>query len=200
MFLRKTKSQELIKNGSSDGPPLGMRGQYDFAGPMGTVSPFARLEYQRTGGASMFQTMSYAADLSTLYGLSLLPSSRNNLSGSLGLKAAGGQITGSLEYAMSGAPDGDVHGQGLRGAMQLRYDRSRLGPAQRDAAPEGARGKVSLLRGKVSRLTVRRVPAVGEGDSAWAHEEQVTAPRRASPRRRGRIRQGKTQTPGAWLE
>ncbi len=100
---------------------LGLRGQYDVSVPWGTLSPLARLEYSHVAGGSLFQAMSYVADPTSTYGLSITPVARNNVSGAVGLRASGGNVTGSVEYIRSGALTGETRGQGVKGNLQTKF-------------------------------------------------------------------------------
>lgn len=101
---------------------IGVRGQYDIEMTWGGMSPFMRLEYRHLTGGNLTQTMSYVADPSALYSMTLTQGSRDTFSGSLGVKAQWVQgVSGSMEYMLSGSGAGDVHAHGLKGAVQAQF-------------------------------------------------------------------------------
>ena len=109
-------------NLSSQSLALGLRGAYGIEQPWGLLSPTWRLEYRRLMSGELTQAMGYAAQSSDAYALTTAPADRDMVSASLGLKAKGaGDVTGSLEYLLSGGIKGGLQGQGLRGAVQVGF-------------------------------------------------------------------------------
>ena len=102
---------------------LGLRAQYDWLiGNGNVISPIMRVEYAHLFGGSLTQSMFYAADPTTQYGLSLSPYAANTFGGSFGLKASGSNgVSGQLEYLLSGSTEGGLRGQGLRGMLRVAF-------------------------------------------------------------------------------
>ena len=107
---------------SSQSLALGLRGEYGIEQPWGLLSPTGRLEYRRLMSGELTQAMGYAAQPSDAYALTTAPADRDMVSASLGLKAKGaGDVTGSLEYLLSGGLKSGLQGQGLRGAVRVGF-------------------------------------------------------------------------------
>ena len=101
---------------------LGLRGQYDIEQPWGTLSPTWRAEYGRLLSGDLTQMVSYATDASTRYAMTTAASDRDSLSAALGLKARSKRdVTGALEYLLSGGLRTGVQGQGLRGMLRVGF-------------------------------------------------------------------------------
>ena len=110
-------------NKTSTSAVVGLRAQYDWLiGNGNIISPIARLEYSRLFGGSLTQSIYYAADPSSQYGISLAPAATNTIAGSFGVKASGTNgVSGQLEYLLSGSTEGGVRGQGLRGLFKVAF-------------------------------------------------------------------------------
>ena len=107
---------------SSQSLALGLRGEYGIEQPWGLLSPTWRLEYRRLMSGELTQAMGYAAQTSDAFVLTTAPADRDMVSTALGLKAKGaGDVTGSLEYLLSGGIKGGLQGQGLRGAVRVGF-------------------------------------------------------------------------------
>ena len=107
---------------SSQSLALGLRGEYGIEQPWGLLSPTWRLEYRRLMSGELTQAMGYATQTSDAYALTTTPADRDMVSASLGLKAkVAGDVTGSLEYLLSGGLKGGLQGQGLRGAVRIGF-------------------------------------------------------------------------------
>ena len=66
--------------------------------------------------------VSYATDASTRYAMTTAASDRDSLSAALGLKARSKRdVTGALEYLLSGGLRTGVQGQGLRGMLRVGF-------------------------------------------------------------------------------
>ena len=101
---------------------LGLRGQYDIEQPWGTLSPTWRAEYGRLLSGDLTQMVSYAAEASTRYAMTSAASDRDSLSAALGLKAKSKRdVTGALEYLLTGGMKSGVQGQGLRGMLRVGF-------------------------------------------------------------------------------
>ena len=84
---------------SSQGLILGLRGQYDMPMSWGTLSPIARAQFRHGMSGNVTQSMSYVADMSTNYELSISGIEQNSINSSIGLRASSkGGISGQLEY------------------------------------------------------------------------------------------------------
>lgn len=102
---------------------IGLRAQYDWLiGNGNIISPIMRVEYAHLFGGGVTQSLFYATDPSTQYGISLAPSATNTVSGSFGVKATGGNgVSGQIEYLLSGSTEGGVRGQGVRGLFRVSF-------------------------------------------------------------------------------
>ena len=102
---------------------VGLRAQYDWLiGNGNIISPIMRVEYAHLFGGGVTQSLYYANDPSTQYGISLAPSATNTIAGSFGVKAAGANgVSGQIEYLLSGSTEGGVRGQGVRGMMKVAF-------------------------------------------------------------------------------
>jgi hypothetical protein len=100
-----------------------LRAQYDWLiGNGNIISPIMRVEYAHLFGGGVTQSLFYATDPSTQYGISLAPSATNTVSGSFGVKATGGNgVSGQIEYLLSGSTEGGVRGQGVRGLFRVSF-------------------------------------------------------------------------------
>ncbi len=101
---------------------LGLRGEYAMPQTWGVLSPTARFEYRRMLSGEVTQMMSYANDPGTTYSLTTIGADRDMFSGSLGLKARSDKdVTGEVEYMLSGAAKSGLQGQGLRGRLRVGF-------------------------------------------------------------------------------
>ena len=109
-------------NLSSQSLALGLRGEYGIEQPWGLLSPTWRVEYRRLMSGELTQAMGYATQTSDSYALTTAPADRDMVSATLGLKAKGaGDVTGSLEYLLSGGLKSGLQGQGMRGAVRIGF-------------------------------------------------------------------------------
>ena len=107
---------------SSQSLALGLRGEYGVEQPWGLLSPTGRLEYRRLMSGALTQAMGYATQSSESSVLTTAPADRDMISATLGLKAKGaGDVTGSLEYLLSGGFKSGLQGQGMRGALRIGF-------------------------------------------------------------------------------
>ena len=101
---------------------LGLRGEYAIPQTWGTLSPTARIEYRRMLSGDVTQMMSYANEPGTTYSLTTTGADRDMFSGSLGLTArSNGDVTGAVEYVLSGGTKTGLQGQGLRGRLRVGF-------------------------------------------------------------------------------
>jgi len=101
---------------------LGLRGEYAIPQTWGTLSPTARVEYRRMLSGDVTQMMSYANEPGTTYSLTTTGADRDMFSGSLGLTArSNGDVTGAVEYVLSGGTKTGLQGQGLRGRLRVGF-------------------------------------------------------------------------------
>ena len=101
---------------------LGLRGEYAIPQTWGTLSPTARVEYRRMLSGDVTQMMSYANEPGTTYSLTTTGADRDMFSGSLGLTARStGDVTGAVEYVLSGGTKTGLQGQGLRGRLRVGF-------------------------------------------------------------------------------
>ena len=101
---------------------LGLRGEYAIAQNWGVLSPTARFEYRRMLSGDVTQMMSYANEPGTTYSLTTTGADRDMFSASLGLIArSDSDVTGAVEYVLSGAPKNGLQGQGLRGRLRIGF-------------------------------------------------------------------------------
>ena len=109
-------------NLSSQSLALGLRGEYGIEQPWGLLSPTGRLEYRRLMSGELTQAMGYATQTSESSALTTAPADRDMVSATLGLKAKGaGDVTGSVEYLLSGGFRSGLQGQGMRGAVRIGF-------------------------------------------------------------------------------
>ncbi len=100
---------------------LGLRAQYDIATPWGTLSPTARVQFRHGLSGPVTQTLSYAADPSASYALSVTGSGQNTLATALGLRlATPAGPTGQVEYTNNASFSGH-QSNGLRGTMMAPF-------------------------------------------------------------------------------
>ena len=101
---------------------LGLRGEYAIPQTWGTISPTARIEYRRMLSGDVTQMMSYANEPGTTYSLTTTGADRDMFSGSLGLTARSeGDVTGAVEYVLSGGTKTGLQGQGVRGRLRVGF-------------------------------------------------------------------------------
>jgi hypothetical protein len=101
---------------------LGLRGQYDYEQPWGILSPTWRFEYRRMLNGDVTQTMAYVTEPSTSYALTTTATDRDTLSAALGLKArSAGDVTGAVEYLLSGGTKSGLVGHGMRGSLRIGF-------------------------------------------------------------------------------
>ncbi len=101
---------------------LGLRGEYGIEQSWGLLSPTWRVEYRRLLSGDVTQTMSYATEGASSYALTTTASDHDTLSAALGLKARSkGDVTGSLEYLLSGGVRSGLQGQGVRGMLRVGF-------------------------------------------------------------------------------
>ena len=101
---------------------LGLRGEYAIPQTWGTLSPTARVEYRRMLSGDVTQMMSYANEPGTTYSLTTTGADRDMFSGALGLTArSDGDVTGAVEYVLSGGTKSGLQGQGVRGRLRVGF-------------------------------------------------------------------------------
>ena len=101
---------------------LGLRGEYAIPQTWGTLSPTARVEYRRMLSGDVTQMMSYANEPGTTYSLTTTGADRDMFSGALGLTArSDGDVTGAVEYVLSGGTKSGLQGQGMRGRLRVGF-------------------------------------------------------------------------------
>ena len=101
---------------------LGLRGEYAIPQTWGTISPTARIEYRRMLSGDVTQMMSYANEPGTTYSLTTTGADRDMFSGSLGMTARSeGDVTGTVEYVLSGGTKTGLQGQGVRGRLRVGF-------------------------------------------------------------------------------
>ena len=101
---------------------LGLRGEYGIAQSWGVLSPIWRAEYRRLMSGDLTQAMGYVAEGASPYALTTTASDRDTISAALGLKAkSNGDVTGSVEYLLSGGLKSGLQGQGMRGTLRIGF-------------------------------------------------------------------------------
>ena len=101
---------------------LGLRGEYGIEQSWGVLSPIWRAEYRRLMSGDLTQAMGYVADGASPYAMTTTASDRDTISAALGLKAKSkGDVTGSVEYLLSGGMKSGLQGQGMRGSLRIGF-------------------------------------------------------------------------------
>ena len=106
---------------NAQGLILGFRGQYDMPMAWGTLSPIARVQFRHGMSGNVTQSISYASDTSTSYGLSISGTEQNSITSSIGLRASSkAGPSGQLEYLNNALMNGR-QSSGLRGMMMVPF-------------------------------------------------------------------------------
>jgi uncharacterized protein with beta-barrel porin domain len=101
---------------------LGVRGKLNLDAGWGLVAPMWNLEVRHMFDGNVVQSMSYVTDPAMSYSVVTTGGVQNTVTGSVGVKVNTTRgVTSSLEYMLSGSGSGNLHGQGLRVAVEMLF-------------------------------------------------------------------------------